>query len=124
MKYEDFTEKMRQDIIDATKTSLLKLGIDVDVMLKAETIRSNRDCILYVETSKFNTTPVIYKSIFIFGFGYIAEVEGHSDIFDLFIPLSYRFGYFGGGYNGVYIGTLHFRIFDKTMRVENMGLKI
>ena len=123
MKYEDFTEEMRQDIIDATKTSLLKLGIDVDVTLEAETCRSDRDYI-NIETSKFNTTPVIYKSIIINGGGYIVEVEGNPDLFDLFIPLSYRFEYFSGGSNGVDIGTLHLRIFKNAMRAINMGLRI
>ena len=62
MKYEDFTEEMRNEIINATKDSLSKLGIHTDVMLSSKTTRHNHEYIR-IDTSDFQTTPVIYKSV-------------------------------------------------------------
>jgi len=112
MKYEQFTEEMRNEIVSAVKKSLLKLGINVDVSLSAET-RRNGDERIEIETSTFQTTPVIYESIYVYGFGYIVKLVDTEHVHELNISLSYRFKYFDGGTNGVTIGTLKFRIFNE-----------
>lgn len=121
--FNDFTEEMRQDIIDAVKNGLLKLGINAQVTLSAKTLRDGREYIS-VETSEFNTTPVIYKSIHIYGGGSITDVDGNPQVYDMYVSLKYGFNYFSGGTNGVDIGTIRFRIFERTMRVACLGLTI
>jgi len=125
MKYEDFTQEMRQDIINAVKDKLLKLGIKVDDVLIDKFISPNNEKeYIRIATSTFNTIPTIYKSICVKGSGCLAEIEDRPNVYDLCITIDYRFEYFGGGSNGVTIGTFHFRVFQKTMRVACLGLTI
>lgn len=123
MIYSDLTEEMRNDIVSAVKNSLLRLGINVDVTLSAKKIYDGREMIV-IETSAFNTTPVIYEEVRVHGEGFIIKVEGHDDVFDLRFLLGYDFVYFGGGENGVDIGVMNFRIFAKTQRVAFIGLTL
>lgn len=125
MKTKDITDEMRQDIINYTKESLLKLGIDVDVTLK-EITNCKGEVYLRIETSKFNTTPVIYKSIKVNGSSPLCHIEDEDrdDVYDLSFSLYYDFEYFGGASNGVRIGFLNFRVFEKSMRVAFLGLTI
>ena len=123
MKYEDFTEEMRNEIINATKDSLSKLGIHTDVMLSSKTTRHNHEYIR-IDTSDFQTTPVIYKSVSVFGEGYVVTCDDIAGAFDLYINLNYAFKYFKGGTNGVEIGQLRFRIFSDSMRIHFIGFTI
>ena len=122
--FNDFTEEMCNDIKSAVKDCLLKLGVDVDVNISAETYSHRSEEYIVVETSEFNTTPVIYKSIYVRGSGTLQEVEGHEGVYDLYIPLGYYFKYFDGGSNGVSIGTMYFRVFAEGQRVAKVSFSI
>lgn len=125
MRISDFTEEMRDDIIRCAKRSLLKLGINnVDVKLEVRKRSYDVDEYLHIETSDFNTTPVIYESIKIDGTGYLSTIIDHTDVYDLCIYLGYRFEYFSSGTNGVDIGTLKFRVFEKSKRIAFAGFII
>lgn len=106
------TKEMRNEIVSAVKKSLLKLGINVDVSLSAETLKDG-DARIIIETSTFQTMPVIYESVYVYGHGNIVKLEDAENVHELSILLSYRFKYFDGGTNGVTIGVLRFRIFDE-----------
>lgn len=123
MKYEEFTDEMRNDIVNATRDSLAKLGIHVNVDISAKTTRRNNEYIT-IKTDTFQTTPVIYKSVFVYGSGWVVQTENAENVFDLNIELNYGFEYFNGGSNGVEIGELKFRIFKDTMTVYFRGFKI
>ena len=123
MKYEDFTEEMRNEIINATKNSLLKLGIDTSVRITSKVTRSNNEFIR-IDTDTFQTTPVIYKSVSVYGEGYVNPSCEIENGFDLCINLNYGFKYFKGGSNGVEIGQLRFRIFSDPMRICFIGFII
>jgi len=123
MKYEDFTEEMRNEIINATKDSLSKLGIHTQVRLSARMTRRNGEYIR-IDTEPFQTTPVICKSVSVYGEGYVVPCDGIENAFDLYINLNYGFKYFKGGSNGVEIGQLRFRIFSDSMRISFIGFII
>ena len=123
MKYEEFTEEMRNEIINATKNSLAKLGIHTEVMLSSKVTRHNHEYIR-IDTSDFQTTPVIYKSVSVFGEGYVVPCDDIAGAFDLCINLDYAFKYFKGGANGVEIGQLRFRIFADSMKICFLGFTI
>lgn len=123
MKYEDFTEEMRNEIINATKDSLSKLGIHTEVRLSARTTRHNQEYIR-IDTEPFQTIPVIYKSVFVYGDGCVVPCDEIENAFDLCINLDYGFKYFKGGYNGVEIGRLRFRIFSDSMKICFIGFTI
>ena len=123
MKYEDFTEEMRNEIINATKDSLSKLGIHTEVRLSVRKGRYDHEFIR-IDTNPFQTIPVIYKSVFVYGEGCVVPCEGIENAFDLYINLDYGFKYFKGGSNGVEIGQLRFRIFSDSMRIHFIGFTI
>lgn len=122
--FNEFTEEMRNDIKSAVKDCLLKLGVDVDVNISAETYSHRSEEFIVVETSEFNTTPVIYKSICVKGSGTLHEVEEQEGVYDLYIPLDYHFKYFDGGSNGVSIGIMYFRVFAESHRVAKVSFSI
>lgn len=125
MRISDFTEEMRDDIIRYAQRSLLKLGInDVDVILEVRKYSYTEDEYLLLETSEFNTTPVIYESIKIDGTGTLSPMKDHTNVYDLCITLGYRFILFSGGSNGAGIGTLNYRVFEESKRIAFLGFTI
>ena len=127
MKCKDITNEMQLEIIEATKNSLLKLCIpNIDIMLEIKEDRLGKEYIKLL-SSAFNSIPVIYKSIYINGRGNLTPVPDHEGVYDLKINIEYWFKYFNGGENGVDIGTLHFRVFERDgeyTRVAFIGLII
>lgn len=124
MKYEDLTLEMRKTITDATKTSLLRLGINVDVYLSSSERKSRYGDYVFINTSSFNTTPVIYKSCYVYGDGCFVQVKNaDTTCYDLNISINYGFTYFSGGTNGVSIGNLRFRVFEDKIIFFGMELK-
>ena len=121
MEQKDFTEQMRNDIISAAKNSFLKLGINAEVTIEFKEDRSLR---VKLTTSKFNTTPVLYKSIYVYGNAELTPVDGHDGIYDLFFFVDYMFETFSGGTNGTYLGKLKFRVFDCAKKVIFIGFEI
>lgn len=122
MKFAELNDEQRQSIKDAIKTTLMKLGVNVDVDVFAKDIRGSE--FVCVKTSTFQTFPVIYQSIMVEGSGAIHEDVCEPKYHELDISLHYSFDYFKGGSNGVEIGWMHFRINSKTHTVINLGLKI
>lgn len=113
MKYNDFTEELRNEIAETIKTQLLKKGIDVDITIKVRKDKNgNIECISAV-SSTFQTTPVIYKEIKVSGSAKFVAVDGHEGVFDLDFYLDYRFEYFSKAYNGVKLGVIRLRYFEK-----------
>ena len=109
MQFEDFTEEMRNAIIEAAKQSLLKIGVTANIGLELSSGRTEKATLT---TEAFNTTPVIYKRVNISGNAELEPVEGHEGVYDLNFYLSYWFETFSGGHNGTSLGTLKFRVFD------------
>ena len=124
MKYNDFTEKIRNEIIDIIKTQLLKKGINVDVALKVRKGKNdNIECVSAV-SSTFQTTPVIYKEIKVAGSARFVAVDGQEGVFDFDFYLDYRFEYFSKAYNGVKLGVIRLRYFEKNNSFMLVGFEI
>ena len=123
MNFSDLTNEMQQTIMDAVHDNLLRLGINVDVKLSSKIIYDGREMIS-VETSAFNTTPVIYKAIKVKGYGFIEESERKDGTFLLPLALCYDFTYFNGANNGVDIGEMSFFINQERHHVTCLGLTL
>lgn len=112
----DFTKEMLDVIEEATMTSLAKLGIHVSGVVLNIGKSRNGELYTRLKTSEFQTTPVIYKSVRVDGYGSLSDVENEKykadSVYELNIRLSYRFDYFNGGENGVDIGVLKFSVFE------------
>ena len=117
----DFTQEMYNDIIAAAKRSLVMFGINADVNVTRDGKNKN---VLMLNSSEFNTIPVVFQSIHINGWAELEDVEGNDKVKDLVFPLSYRFEYFNGGYNGAYLGTLKFRVFVDNPQIRFVGFTI
>ena len=120
MNVRDFTEEMRNEIVSAAKRSLMMIGVTADITISVDE-KKNR---IKLETSKFNTTPVIYQSVEISGSAELCEVEGHEGLYDLNFYLNYWFEIFGGGHNGTSLGALKFRVFEERKEARLIGFVI
>lgn len=124
--YNDFTEEMRQKVVDATQKSLKKLGVNVDVKFYSQEIRGSEH--FRIESSPFNTYPVIYNAITVEGWGTLREMTDRDTegFYHLEICLDYKFDYFSGASNGVELGKLSFRVIHREdmQRVTFLGLHI
>lgn len=126
MTYKDLTYESRMRIRSAVMQILLRMGINVDINLYAKTIYDGRELIC-LESQEFQTTPVIYHKVKIYGEGFLEDEA--NGLCRLRLSLSYRFKYFGGGENGVDIMSLTFiiRNFDdgrQTAIIENCDFVI
>lgn len=126
MMYKDLTYESRMRIRNTVMQILLRMGIDVNITLYAKTIYDGRE-LIHFESQEFQTTPVIYRKVNIYGEGFLNEEE--DGLCRLRLLLSYRFKYFGGGENGVDIAHLTFiiRNFDdgrQTAIIENCDFVI
>ena len=122
MKFEDFTEEMCNEIINAAKNSLMKIGVTAKVSLSFTNNYRTEKATLTTEA--FNTTPVIYKSVNISGNAELIPVEGHVGIYNLNFYLNYWFETFSNGHNGNGLGVLQFRIFEDIYKVKFLGFLI
>ena len=124
MKCSEFTNEMRHCIVEATKSSLLKLGINnIEVELGVRKSRSGEES-FFLTTSKFNSTPVIYRSIRVCGYSDSRCISKEDNVYELTINLDYDFDYFSGGRNGVSIGTLKFRVREGSQYITFIGFVI
>jgi hypothetical protein len=120
--FNDFTDEMRDEIITTVKTAFVKLGINAEVNLEITPKKNGYS--LYVKTDSFNTMPVIYKDIYVDGYGCLEEIKGHEGIYELRISFSYRFRTFSGGSNGTDLGEVAFRVFEDSMEVRKKYFNI
>lgn len=120
MNVRDFTEEMRNEIVNAAKRSLMMIGVTADITISVNEMKNR----IKLETAKFNTTPVIYQSVEISGDADLCEVVGHDGIYDLDFYLNYWFTTFSGGHNGTSLGALNFRVFEESKEVRFIGFVI
>lgn len=103
------TETEYNIIKEYVRRSLLRvLGVNVSV-----NIRENEPNRFFLETSEFNTFPVIFEKIRVIGYGYIGEYvdegdEGVNIVTKIVIHFDYDFNYFNGGRNGTNLGCMKF----------------
>ena len=111
MKYSELDNKNVSYIVECIKAVLKRIGVNTRISVNC-IINRNGEERIHVESGEVITTPAIFKRIHIEGDGYIVPDEAHPKCFDLHIPLGYRYEHFDGGFNGVEIGTVKFRIIN------------
>lgn len=119
MKIQDITPKQLQAIEQAMQTAVSRLGIHVT--FKAEIRKAyNGEPYIYIESSEFQTFPVMFKSIRVKGEGGVKEIP-HG--LQLIIHVDYSYDHFGGGHNGCDIGTAQFGLYgDNTTYFNGLTL--
>lgn len=129
MKFSEITPKNVWLMEMAIKDMLAHIGINVDVTLSGKIIYDGCE-LVRMESTTFNTTPAIYRSIKVDGNTLIYEDdESESETtkrYNLRFHLDYRFDYWKGGENGVELGEVHFVLVinkkDGTQRLLSNGL--
>lgn len=58
------------------------------------------------ETNTFNTIPVIFKNVCVYGDIFFYEDKENENFIEIGIRLQYKFNYFNGGSNGTELGTM------------------
>ena len=96
MKWSDLTEKVQLGVREIIKDELLMRGIKVDV-----TCNETKNELLKIKTSTIQTTPVIFKELYIEGTGFFDQAANGMD--ELVVCLDYRWQSFTNGYNGTSI---------------------
>lgn len=105
-------------IKEVIQLELLKRGITAPIVIIEETINNNRHRI-ELETSEFQTTPVIFKTLKIIGWNTSVEIKPKSELKPdaignyilVWIPIYYTYTHFGVGSNSTEIFTLLFNVF-------------
>lgn len=108
MKYSEMQEENKQVIVRIVEQCLQRLGVFAKIQVTTKEIRGKE----YVEvrSEPFQTSPVIYRKVFVYGSGTIVQDSKDEGVYHLSISLSYGFKYFSGSENGVDIGNVMMKI--------------
>jgi hypothetical protein len=113
-------KKVYSQIADIIQTELLKRGFVVNV-----SCTPTPDNSLKVITDEFQTTPVIFKKVWIESFG--VKVEEHENskgikYTDYHISLDVFYEHFGGGKNGCNLFSISLRKFEDWDEVKIISI--
>jgi len=124
MKYEDFTKDMQTEIANKIQDCLKKLGIHTSVEISSRETKPYGKIWVNVKSDTFNTSPVMFKNVWIDGCGIVEKDEEYDGTYNLTIALHYRWETFSGGYNGTELATVTFRMCDNDDYVRFMGFAL
>jgi hypothetical protein len=108
MKIQDITPKQLQAIEQAMQTAVSRLGIHVTFKASVQKAYNN-DQYISIESTEFQTYPVMFKSIKVTG---ECCTKAIPDGLQIYFIVNYTFDHFGGGHNGSEIGRAQFEIYD------------
>ena len=96
------TEETINVIKDKIQEELLKRGITAPIIKFKEYIDRNGNHKIELKTEDFQTSPVIFKRLWVDIFGtevYIPKEEESTDHYNIWIALDYSYEHFGGRRN-------------------------
>ncbi len=113
MKAIDLREEVKDYILSEVQRSVMRLGINAQL---SYVIKHNyrKNELLTIESTKFQTMPMMFKELMLVGDIYIADNTEEKDYTEITINLEYRYTSFRGGHNGTELGRITFRL-DKDM---------
>jgi hypothetical protein len=114
------SEKAVSTIKDLLQTELLKRGILAPIKRIEEVESRSGSNYISFNTEKFQTTPVIFKSLVVENFNsWIKKVEGG---YEVTISVHYSYEHFDGGSNGCSLFNFQCNVSEESMYVG--GVKI
>lgn len=110
MLYKELKPETITYIQDCAKAILARMSVCANVHLSSY----NSLGVEYVklESEPFNTTPSMFKKVWVVGHGQIKGETMRDGYFNLVFTLGYRYEYYDGGENGANIGHIDFRIIN------------
>ena len=107
MKATELRTEIKEYILGELQTSLMRMGINAQLSLKVEKDYRKEDY-LTVVSEPFQTTPVVFKKLWISGTFGCCESEEHKDKVLISVNLDYNWEAFSRGTNGTDLGTIWF----------------
>lgn len=107
MKAIEIRKEIQEYILSELQTSIMRLGINAQLKLKVEKDYRGQEY-LALESTKFQTQPVMFKECWLEGTISINEKDENEKGFFVYVRLEYRWKAFSGGYNGTDLGKAHF----------------
>lgn len=114
---------MKKQVLDFIAKDIqaqcMRLGINAQFSTEVSTNRCG-DEVFEIKSTEFNTTPVIFKSIYVGSRVWISPVEDHADITKITVRLTYWYNLFDGGSNGTDLGTVEYAINTEDLEKTNV----
>lgn len=113
-------EETYKQISEIIRIELLKRGFIVDV-----TCTPTKDNLFKVKTSSFQTTPVLFKDVWIeSSFAYFDKKESEKGVkyTEYYISLNVCYEHFDGGRNGCNLFSITLRSFENWSRVSILSI--
>ena len=108
MKQAELRQEIKDYILSEVQVSVMRLGINAQLMFVTDKDYRGNEYIK-IESSKFQTMPMMFKEIWIEGRVTVidSEDEGKQEVS---ISLEYHWQSFRGGSNGTDIGYIYFEV--------------
>lgn len=108
MKSTDLRNEVREYILSDVQMTLARLGINAACKFVTEKDYRGNDY-LTIETSKFQTMPMMFKELYVRGPVGTYEEED-KEFYEVSIRLEYCWKSFRGGSNGTDLGTIRYQV--------------
>lgn len=96
-------------IVKDVNLSVARLGINTQLSIVEEKDYKN-EAYLGIDSTPFQTMPMIFKTIKLDGHIYIMEDKKNENIIKIAIRLDYRYQTFGDGSNGHSLGMIQYEV--------------
>ena len=115
---------MKKQVLDFIAKDIqaqcMRLGINAQFSTEVSTNRWGDD-VFEIKSTQFNTTPMIFKSIYVGSQVWICPVEDHANITKITVRLTYQYNLFDGGSNGTDLGTVEYAINTEDLEKTNVS---
>ena len=115
---------MKKQVLDFIAKDIqaqcMRLGINAQFSTEVSTNRWGDD-VFEIKSTQFNTTPMIFKSIYVGSRVWICPVEDHANITKITVRLTYQYNLFDGGSNGTDLGTVEYAINTEDLEKTNVS---
>lgn len=96
-------------IVKDINLSVARLGINTQLSIVEKKDYKNKPY-LAIDSTPFQTTPIIFKTIKLDGYIYVLEDEKNENIVKVVASLDYHYQTFGDGSNGHSLGRVQYEV--------------
>ena len=96
-------------IVKDINLSVARLGINTQLSVVTDEDYAGREY-LKVESTPFQTMPVLFRAINIEGSVYVHQSKTDEEIIEVIVALDYRYTFFNGGSNGHTLGNFKYEV--------------
>lgn len=116
--FNKLQDKTKDDIKKYIEVSLLHLGVNATITITPYQNRRGEENVK-VESTDIMCQPMIFKRVYVIGNLYFNKGE-NDEVYEIQVPLSYRFETFTGGSNGTELGTIVFNLYFSDSKYQSL----